>query len=134
MWVNSQFPAHLVTFTEEILNEKLYFLCSVYSRGTYETSTRKKLWTHENTHEKKSGPMKYPQEKNLDPRNTHEKKLPTYEGTKARWHDGTRSYETYDGTRPTEFTTFYKKEKSWKNLKTIKLYTDKVFSALYLPS
>ena len=28
MWPNSQFPADLVTFTEEILNKKLYFLCS----------------------------------------------------------------------------------------------------------
>ena len=26
MWPNSQFPADLVTFTEEILNEKLHFL------------------------------------------------------------------------------------------------------------
>ena len=29
MWPNPQFPADLVTFTEEILNEKLHFLCSV---------------------------------------------------------------------------------------------------------
>ena len=28
MWPNPQFSADLVTFTEEILNEKLYFLCS----------------------------------------------------------------------------------------------------------
>ena len=28
MWPNPQFPADLVTFTEEILNGKLYFLCS----------------------------------------------------------------------------------------------------------
>ena len=28
MWPNLQFPADLVTFTEEILNEKLHFLCS----------------------------------------------------------------------------------------------------------
>ena len=28
MWPNSQFPADLVTFTEEILNGKLHFLCS----------------------------------------------------------------------------------------------------------
>ena len=28
MWPNPQFPAYLVTFTEEILNRKLYFLCS----------------------------------------------------------------------------------------------------------
>ena len=30
MWPNPQFPAHLVTFTEEICNEKLHFLCTVY--------------------------------------------------------------------------------------------------------
>ena len=29
MWLNPRFPADLVTFTEEILNGKLYFLCSV---------------------------------------------------------------------------------------------------------
>ena len=29
MWSNPQFPANLVTFTEEILNGKLHFLCSV---------------------------------------------------------------------------------------------------------
>ena len=28
MWPNPQFPADLVTFTEEILNEKFHFLCS----------------------------------------------------------------------------------------------------------
>ena len=28
MWPNQQEPADLVTFTEEILNGKLYFLCS----------------------------------------------------------------------------------------------------------
>ena len=28
MWLNRQFPADLVTFTEEILDGKLYFLCS----------------------------------------------------------------------------------------------------------
>ena len=30
MWQNPQFPADLVTFTGEILNGKLHFLCSVY--------------------------------------------------------------------------------------------------------
>ena len=30
MWPNPQFPADLVTFTEEILNGKLHFLYSVY--------------------------------------------------------------------------------------------------------
>ena len=29
MWSNPQFPADLVTFTEDILNGKLHFLCSV---------------------------------------------------------------------------------------------------------
>ena len=29
MWLNPQFPADLITFTEEILNGKLHFLCSV---------------------------------------------------------------------------------------------------------
>ena len=28
MWPNSQFPADLVTLTEEIVNGKLHFLCS----------------------------------------------------------------------------------------------------------
>ena len=31
MWPNPQIPADLVTFTEEILNEKLHFLCSEYT-------------------------------------------------------------------------------------------------------
>ena len=30
MWPNQQFPAYLVTFTEEILNLKLDFLCSAW--------------------------------------------------------------------------------------------------------
>ena len=32
MWPNPQFPADLVTFTEEIFNEKLHFLCSERSK------------------------------------------------------------------------------------------------------
>ena len=28
MWPNPRFPADLLTFTEEIFNGKLYFLCS----------------------------------------------------------------------------------------------------------
>ena len=28
MWANLHFPGNLVTFTEEILNRKLHFLCS----------------------------------------------------------------------------------------------------------
>ena len=31
MWSNPQEPADLVTFTEEILNGKLHFVCSVIS-------------------------------------------------------------------------------------------------------
>ena len=31
MWPNPQFPADLVTFTEEVLNGKLYFMCSVFN-------------------------------------------------------------------------------------------------------
>ena len=31
MWANPQFPADLVTFTEEILNGELSFLCSAVS-------------------------------------------------------------------------------------------------------
>ena len=30
MWPNPQEPGDLVTFSEEILNEKLHFLCSEY--------------------------------------------------------------------------------------------------------
>ena len=30
MWLNPQFPADFVTFTKEMLNEKLYFLYSVF--------------------------------------------------------------------------------------------------------
>ena len=29
MWLNSQFSADLITFTEEILNGRFHFLCSV---------------------------------------------------------------------------------------------------------
>ena len=34
MWPNTQFPTDLVTFTEEIVNGKLHFLCSVESTVT----------------------------------------------------------------------------------------------------
>ena len=34
MWPNPQETADLVTFTEEILNGKLHFLCSGYSSST----------------------------------------------------------------------------------------------------
>ena len=33
MQPNLQFSADLITFTEEILNENLYFLCSLWERG-----------------------------------------------------------------------------------------------------
>ena len=35
MWPNPQFPADLVTFTEEILYGKLSFLCSVKKSKNY---------------------------------------------------------------------------------------------------
>ena len=51
MWPNPQFPANMVTFTEEILNEKLHFLCSdsrvcvIENKSTLQTkSRRKRLW------------------------------------------------------------------------------------------
>ena len=34
MWRNPQFPSDLVTFTGEIRNGKLHFLCSVIWNGT----------------------------------------------------------------------------------------------------
>ena len=36
MWPNPQIPADLVTFTEEILNGKLHFLCSVVFYAVYD--------------------------------------------------------------------------------------------------
>ena len=36
MWRNPQFPADLLTFTEEILNRKLHFLCGVGRFATYD--------------------------------------------------------------------------------------------------
>ena len=39
MWPNPQFPAHLVTFNEEILNGKLHFLCSVCKTAENEDVT-----------------------------------------------------------------------------------------------
>ena len=38
MWPNPQIPADLITFTEEILNGKLHFLCSGH------TGTSKSGW------------------------------------------------------------------------------------------
>ena len=47
MWPNSQFPADLVTFTDEILNGKLQFLCSVDigSRKVGEFKNFGKVWS-----------------------------------------------------------------------------------------
>ena len=36
MWPSSQKAADLVTFTEEILNEKLHVLCSEYIKNTFD--------------------------------------------------------------------------------------------------
>ena len=33
MWPNTQFPADLIAFTEEIFHGKLYFLCSIFCLG-----------------------------------------------------------------------------------------------------
>ena len=43
MWPNPQFPADLVTFTEEILNGKLPFLCSAHSQPKVELTLMKNL-------------------------------------------------------------------------------------------
>ena len=44
MWPNPQFPADLVTFTEEILNGELHILCSFTSKiGNILSET---LWTY----------------------------------------------------------------------------------------
>ena len=52
---------------------------------------REKILDPRNTHEKKLGPTKYPGESFLGPRNTHEQKFWAHEiPTKARWRDGTK--------------------------------------------
>ena len=90
----------------------------IYWWGTYETSTRKDF-----------RPTKILTRKNLDPRNTHEKKfqtheiptrkkLQTHESTVARWYE---AQETHDGTRLTEFSTIVKSITS--NLVSVKLVT-----------
>ena len=45
MWSNPQFPTDLVTFTEEILNGKLHFLCSaiLFIRGS--TNSNSAIYT-----------------------------------------------------------------------------------------
>ena len=37
MWPNGQETADLLTFTEEILNRKLHFLCSGITKGEHKT-------------------------------------------------------------------------------------------------
>ena len=44
MWPNPQFPVDLVTFTEEILNGKLHFLCSVFSSKRQIIEAMLKAW------------------------------------------------------------------------------------------
>ena len=43
MWPNPQKTADLVTFTEEILKEKLHFLCSVSKRYKIATLAKKQV-------------------------------------------------------------------------------------------
>ena len=43
MWPNPQFPADLVTFTEEILNGKFHFLCGESCKCNGETITDNQL-------------------------------------------------------------------------------------------
>ena len=43
MWLNPQFPADLVTFTEEILNATIHFLCSADTVSKVAQSTDKGL-------------------------------------------------------------------------------------------
>ena len=47
MWPNPQFPADLVTFTEEILNGKLHFLCSENSKGLQDATLKGHRYTPE---------------------------------------------------------------------------------------
>ena len=54
----------------------LTYTLTRYLRNIYK---KKNFWTHEDTHEKKFGPTKYPREKISDPPNIHEKKCGTHE-------------------------------------------------------
>ena len=50
MWPNPQEPGDLVTFTEEILNGKLHFLCSVWFEGVcHSLQTARQLCYFSNT-------------------------------------------------------------------------------------
>ena len=78
----------------------------IYSRGTYENSTRKHFEPTKVPTRKKIGPKRYPRqkiwyprEKTLNPQNTHHKKLRTREVMMAQWHE---AHKTHNGTRPTE--------------------------------
>ena len=45
MWANPQLPGNLVTLTEEILNGKLHFLCSVqFSRILWVDQVLRRSW------------------------------------------------------------------------------------------
>ena len=46
MWPNPQFPADLITFTEEILNGKLYFSCSERDKKIKVETTIKHICSH----------------------------------------------------------------------------------------
>ena len=82
---------------------------------------REKIWTHEIPTRKKFGPTKYPRKKISDPWR--------HGGLMAR--GPTRPTMSRD---PQNLTHSIRRRESWKTLKIIKLYTDKIFSALYLPS
>ena len=60
----------------------------------------KKFWIHELPTKKDLGSTKYPQERNLDPRNTHEKKFLTHE-IPTRRNFGSTKYpgEKHSGPR-----------------------------------
>ena len=47
-----QFPADLVTFTQEILNEKLHFLCSAMTQIP-PPHTQRNIYTHSQIHRRK---------------------------------------------------------------------------------
>ena len=85
--------------------ENLWIMKSITRKNnwTQEIPTRKssdqvylrKNFGPTNTHEENFGPTKYPQEKILNPRKTHEEKFWTHEiFTKARWHDGIKPMRT----------------------------------------
>ena len=43
MWPNPEFPADLVTFTEEILNGKVHFLCNAERRIETQDCSKDKM-------------------------------------------------------------------------------------------